>query len=109
MQTVSFIVTAKVLALALLFVLNFHVLRTREGFRIMTKGRMGFRDVYMDARGWGLRDCLNRPKKIRNYLVFEKHFGKLARRLKTRNGNSAKAKVRGIEKSVHRWIAKKLR
>lgn len=107
MQELSVLVMA--LSLCLSFALNFHIIRTREGFRIIRKFRMNFRKPYMDIRSWRLRDYLTHSR-IRSYLMYEKPMARITAKLRRRNGrHTVKGKLRKLENSAHRWMSGKLR
>lgn len=63
------IILALLLISVILFGLNFHILRSDDGFEIITKDRMGIRDTYVDVRNWGMKDYVTQSPRIRNHLI----------------------------------------
>ncbi|OQY57625.1 MAG: hypothetical protein B6245_16165 [Desulfobacteraceae bacterium 4572_88] len=57
--------------------LNIHIIRLDEGFEVISKDQMTFRDTYADVRNWGLKDYMSHAPRIRNYLLYEKQYAAL--------------------------------
>jgi hypothetical protein len=49
-------------ALALYAVLNFHVVRARDGFHFVSKQPPRIAETYVDIRGFGMADWAGRPQ-----------------------------------------------
>jgi preprotein translocase subunit SecF len=76
------IIAILVIALAVLGILNIHIIRTADGFEFTSKDKMSFQDTYADVRQWGLADYFSHSPKIRNYLL-EKKYDELVKLTKT--------------------------
>ena len=55
-----------VAAVAALLAINFAVVRTMEGSRVVNKSAKGFEHVFVDARNWTLEDLLRHPDLVRD-------------------------------------------
>ncbi len=91
--------------------LNVHVIRTGDGFEMITKDHMTFRDTYVDVRDWSLPDYVTHAPRIRNYLLYEKQYNKLVKMIDDEKKKSegifdkAKKKLEPIEKALRDWIS----
>ncbi|RLC01491.1 MAG: hypothetical protein DRI57_31040 [Deltaproteobacteria bacterium] len=91
-----------------IFLLNVHIIRSDEGFDVILKDHMSFRETYADVRGWGLADYLSHSKRIGNYLIIEKHYPRMVEQARGK-ADSAKDTLRALEASFHQWASEKLR
>ena len=90
-----------------IFLLNVHIIRSDEGFDVILKDHMSFRETYADVRDWGLAEYLSSPR-IRNYLICEKHYPSMVDQARGK-ADSARDKLRELEASLHQWASEKLR
>ena len=97
-----------VLTLSMFFLLSFHIILTDDGIDIITKDTLTFRDTFADVRRWDLSDYITHSQRIRNYLIYEKHYPALLAMLKE-NTDPAKTKLREIEEAVHKWLSERLK
>lgn len=90
--------------------LNVHVIRTDDGFEIITKDHMTFRDTYADVRDWSLTDYIVHAPRIRNYLLYEKQYNRLVKMVEDEKKKSEGIwdKARKKLEPVEEWISDKL-
>ena len=101
-----------IMVLSFCFLLNIHIIRISDGIDIIWKDTITFRDTYADVREWGLNEYLVHSPRIRNYLLYEKHYVRLVNLVKKsadQTADSAKITLRELEENVHQWISEKLR
>lgn len=48
---------------------HYHVVRAREGWLLVRKQRLDWRDPYVDVRSWGLREWNDHPDLARNLVA----------------------------------------
>lgn len=90
--------------------LSLYVIRTNDGFEVITKNELTLRDTYVDVRNWGITDYLAHSDRIRNYLFYTKHYQPLKKAVAEKMSEihkKAKEDLRPIEKSFHEWVSKK--
>ncbi|QTA90424.1 hypothetical protein [Desulfonema magnum] len=97
-----------VMLIVLVSLLNLHIIRTHDGIEVITKDSMTFRDTFTDVRKWRFTDYISHSPRIRNYLIYEKHYPALMAMLR-QNTVPAKLKLREFEEAVHQWLSEKLK
>jgi hypothetical protein len=93
--------------LSVFLLMNIHIIRTGDGLEIITKDTPGFRDTFADVREWGFQDYLTCSPRIRNYLIYEKHYTAIAEALEKKTG-TAKIKLGEAKEAVCGWFSEKL-
>jgi hypothetical protein len=94
--------------------LNVHIIRLNEGFEVIAKDNMTFRDTYADVRAWGLADYMSHAPRIRNYLFYEKKYAALKNMVNQKKAavnketgsvaDSAKKQLESAEKAIRDWL-----
>lgn len=64
MKAIKFVVAGVVIALLGIgwFTFTRHVVRTKEGVRVVQKTKYGFHDIYVDTTQWGIFDYGTHPE-----------------------------------------------
>ncbi len=109
MKPLFFLMCAAGLTLAILSV---HVIRLGEGFNVIAKDRLTFRDTYVDARNMGILDYMAACDRIQDYLLYEKKLRSVLDSAEEGAGEIAlelKDRLRPMEEALHEWISEKLK
>ncbi len=92
--------------LSVVLSLGFHLIRTDEGFDLITKEVLSFEETYADVRDWKTSDFLTCAPRIRNHLLSIRYQDMVD--AAEGHAQGLKARVRDAEQSLHEWVSEKL-
>lgn len=104
--------------IGLIAALGFHILQYKGGVDIIAKDYLTFRHTWVDVREWDLADYIRGPKRIRDYMLYEKKDDSLKRMISEKQRewsektegviSSAREKLRPLEQALHDWLSERL-
>lgn len=89
--------------LAVILILNVHVIRMDDGVDIITKDTMCLRDSYVDVRDWQFRDYMRHSPRIRNYLLHDVYYASAVRSFQGRFDDAADTAI-GILRRAENFL-----